>query len=415
MAVPYNVLKRFSRTRGLPITKCLALSKSNDPFYVGAPAHNRHARWARWIYRLAGCPIPVHVRRLHYWAAAKPDINRADGRPYTNSPGDWDLMHHACKYARYLGLIPFEVFEDRRNAQPILFSELQTNTLSPSRRWVNTILSGLTERMSAELAAKHQPYHVEVWLEKSSVLDEVLPVARERMVNIVASLGEMSLTAVVGLVRRIVSFRKPARVFYISDFDPAGRSMPVSVARKLEYLLRHHRASCPSIKLCPVMLTPSQCVRYSLPRTPIRSSNRKARFESCHGPGAVELDALAALHPGSIGRILDDALACYTSKSLAGQIRSEIHKLIPDLSQKLTEQIRGWIPVLGTCNQPSKADHGDLARSWLYDSARGYLCQLSAYRRYLDSAIGLTHPDARRGAAIDGAGSRRADSSVDSI
>jgi hypothetical protein len=28
------------------------------------------------------------------------------------------------------------------------------------------------------------------------------------------------------------------RILYISDFDPAGAHMPVSVARKIEYLLR---------------------------------------------------------------------------------------------------------------------------------------------------------------------------------
>ena len=284
--------------QGQSIEKYLALYRRNDPFYMGTPSHYLQARWVRWIYRLVGSPVPVHVRRLHYLAVSRPDICRPDGSAYTNSPRDWDLMHHGCKYARYLGLIPYEVFEDRRNAQPIVFSQGWGDKTAPAVRWLKLMLSELSDRVAAGLVGRQQRYYVEVWMEKSSVLDEVLPVAKEYMVNVVGSLGEMSLTAVVGLVERVVRSARPTRIFYISDFDPAGRGMPLSVSRKLEYLLRRQRAH-PQVKLCTLMLTGSQCRRYDLPRTPIRRSNRrKARFECYHVAGATELDALAALHPG---------------------------------------------------------------------------------------------------------------------
>ena len=163
---------------------------------------------------------------------------------------------------------------------------------------------------------------MELWLEKSSILDEVLPLAKKYMVNVVTSLGEMSLTAVVGLVQRVVRSNKPTRILYISDFDPAGRNMPLSVARKLEYLFRRYRHSHPQVKLCTLMLTASQCARYDLPRMPIsRTNRRKGRFEYYHGPGATELDALASLHPGAIGSWLRQALDCYCSLQLAGQVQ----------------------------------------------------------------------------------------------
>ena len=402
MVLPYAVLKRLSRKRGLQISECLALSTSNDPFYVGCPAQYRQARWARWVYGLAGSPVPVHVRRLHYVAASRPEVHRTDGQTYTNSSRDWDLMHHACKYARYLGLIPFEAFEDRRSARPILYAELPASNLSPAKRLAESLLSGLAERLAAELAAKHQSYHVEVWLEKSSVQDEILPAAREHMVNVVTSLGEMSITAVVELVRRIVRLGKPVRIFYVSDFDPAGRNMPVSVARKLEYLLRQHRGSNPSIKLCPIMLTPQQCVRYSLLRTPIKPSDRKARFERCHGPGATELDALAALYPGTIGQILQDVLSYYCSKTLAKQIRSEVRNLMPDLAEKLRERMTRWVPVVGACDREGPAAKADSARGWLYDSGWGYLRQLATYRRYQNSRVGLSPPVCKAETGDDG-------------
>jgi len=385
MAVPHAVLKRLSRIHGQPIENYLALSRRNDPFYVGTAAHYRQARWVGWVYRLAGSPVPVYVRRLHYLAASRLDVSRPDGRAYTNSPRDWDLMHHACKYARYLGLIPFEAFEDRRNAQPIIFSQVAASNAAPAKRWFNCIVSGLADRLAAELAGQQQPYHVEIWLEKSSILDEVLPIAKQYMVNVISSLGEMSLTAVVALVHRAIRSAKPVRIFYISDFDPAGRGMPLSVARKLEYLLRRHRRAHPVVKLCPLMLTPSQCVHYSLPRMPISLDNsRKVHFEDCHGPGATELDALAALYPGAIGRLLVQALEVYCSQQLAQQVRTEAQDIVRQLTQRLAERINNWIPVLGTCTEPKLARPSALADSWLYDSTRDYFSQLAVYRRYLD-------------------------------
>ena len=257
MVAPYAVLKRLARMQGQSIENYLALFRRNDPFYTGTTTHYLQARWARRIYQQAGSPVPVHIRRLHYLAASRPDIRRPDGLAYRNSPRDWDLMHHACKYARYLGLIPLEVFEDRRNSPPIIFSQACSANAANGERWSKSILAGLADRLAAGFIGRRQRYYVELWLEKSSILDEVLPVAKKYMVNVVTSLGEMSLTAVVGLVQRVIRSNRPARIFYISDFDPAGRNMPLSVARKLEYLFRRHRRAQPQVKLCTLMLTAS--------------------------------------------------------------------------------------------------------------------------------------------------------------
>ena len=371
---------------GRSIEDYLALTRRNDPFYVGTASHYRQARWVGWVYRLAGSPVPVHVRRLHYLAASRLDISRPDGKPYINSSRDWDLMHHACKYARYLGLIPLEAFEDRRNAQPVTLSRITASNASESKRWVACVLAGMAERVAVELAGQQQSYHVEVWLEKSSVLDEVMPVAKQYMANVITSLGEMSLTAVVKLLQRVIRCGKPVRIFYISDFDPAGRSMPLSVARKLEYLLRHHHRNRATVKLCPLMLTGSQCVKYHLPRIPLKKDNpRRRHFEDCHGPGATELDALASLRPGTIGRLLGQALRVYCSEELARQIRAEAQTLVEKVRGRLNKRVNNWIPVVGNCSELNPSPTPEVRDGWLYDSTRDYLSQLAVYRSYLDT------------------------------
>jgi hypothetical protein len=82
-------------------------------------------------------------------------------------------------------------------------------------------------------------------------------------------------------------------VIYISDFDPAGNGMPVSVARKIEHILRRDGHDDLDIRIDPLVLTAEQVERYRLPRIPIKETDaRKRHFEARFGTGAVELDAL---------------------------------------------------------------------------------------------------------------------------
>jgi hypothetical protein len=64
-------------------------------------------------------------------------------------------------------------------------------------------------------------------------------------------------------------------------------------------------------------LTADQCKQYHLPRTPIKDSERRAGvFEARHGAGATELDALEALHPGELRKIVIEAVDHYYDSDL---------------------------------------------------------------------------------------------------
>src|SRR4029077_14507606 len=66
------------------------------------------------------------------------------------------------------------------------------------------------------------------------------------------------------------------------------------------------------IRLAPLVLTAEQVERYRLPRIPIKDSERgKKHFEVRFGEGAVELDALEALHPGELARIVEARIRFY--------------------------------------------------------------------------------------------------------
>src|SRR5947199_9661088 len=122
--------------------------------------------------------------------------------------------------------------------------------------------------------------------------DVLKPLCERYRANLQTGLGELSITATLACCQRLQQAGKPARLLYVSDFDPAGQSMPVAVSRKIEYFVRTLGLEL-DIRLFPVVLTLEQVRHYQLPRTPIKETERRrGGFETRSGEGAVELDAL---------------------------------------------------------------------------------------------------------------------------
>ena len=228
-------------------------------------------------------------------------------------------------------------------------------------------------------------YHLEIWAEKSTQNDIILPIAGNHRANVVTGLGELSITAVNQLIQRIQQADKPVRIFYISDFDPAGETMPISVARKIEYFV--HNTNLKDIKLTSLMLTQEQCIEYQLPRTPIKESDkRKSGFEERHGSGATELDALEALHPGEMGNILQQAISLYVDADSYNVVIEENQRIRLAIKEALQERLE---EVLSDFSFDYDSDfdmpEASLIRErdgWLFDSKRSYIDQLGKYKSH---------------------------------
>jgi hypothetical protein len=93
-----------------------------------------------------------------------------------------------------------------------------------------------------------------------------------------------------------------------------------------------------------VVLTERQCEQYRLPRTPIKEGDRRIdRFEEQHGEGAVELDALEALHPGELADILQQEIDRFHDGSLNARTRAAagpIHRELARVTAAVHEQHR---------------------------------------------------------------------------
>lgn len=80
-------------------------------------------------------------------------------------------------------------------------------------------------------------------------------------------------------------------------------------------------------KVRPVALTPEQCRHYRLPRTPLKETERRATaFEARFGAGATELDALEALYPGELRRILVREIERYYDNTLNDRVDESAHE-----------------------------------------------------------------------------------------
>lgn len=349
----YEALKEEAARNGVKVAALLALAPQNDPFYTGRPAELEAAQWFYTLYQKFNYTGGVHLRRIHYQIVSQdPPAKMPNGDTYENTDNCWQFLNNAAKWARYLDLVPADQFVDRRNPDAIIHSrfcqpghwmyddptpeisitegtsfEPYTVPALPDLPELPRNLPDMPNFSILGYAGMQQPYLVEVWAEKTTMNDVLLPLCQEYGINLVTGAGELSITAVIQFLKRVEEAGRPARILYVSDFDPAGLGMPISVARKIEFYARQ-MADDFDVKLDPLVLSPEQIEQYELPRVPVKDSDkRKTNFEAAYGQGQVELDALEALHPGVLRDIVQQAIFNYYDEGLQNRAYDARRKL----------------------------------------------------------------------------------------
>jgi hypothetical protein len=449
----HAAFKRLIEGRKRRLADLVALSPKRDPFCAGSRGQMEKAEWFHGIWQQYVLSPKAHLRRIHYLLVSQADPRKADGTPYLNTEACWQLLQDASTYARYIGLVDPRRLEDHRNPEPHLPWTWFDDIVDPALVWDADLPQWALPTIATDLAADldlafpeprligydysvaSQGYHLEIWVEKSTMNDVLLPIVRRYGAVLVTSVGFQSVTSAVQLItQRVKRDGKPTRVFYISDFDPAGDRMPVALARQIEFWLAEY-AHDADIKLQTLALTREQVQHYQLPRVPIKDTDRrKADFEERHGEGAVELDALEALYPGTLTAIVRAALDPYLDRTLEArytetadeaqteaadrwreqtedlrdqlaEIRDEVttiyrryqeelerlqtaleqelaplHEALGELELDVKRAMEAFDPPLP--ERPAAEGVCDDDTAWLYDSARTYAEQLRAYKAH---------------------------------
>jgi len=348
----YETIKELARQAdGVRVADLCALAPSNDPFYTGRPSEKAAARWFADLWERFGYTTGVHLRRVHYRIVSQdPPVLRPDGTPYENTEACWNYLCSAGKWARYLNLVDAAAFVDRRNPDAVTFAQYEGDP-TPGYRvndfWgFEVYLPDFPDLPTLEATGytgNLQPYHLEVWCEKTTMNDVLKPLCGRYGVNLVTGAGEMSITAVVDFLARVREADRPARILYVSDYDPAGLGMPISVARKVEFYQRQNGDGGLDIRLQPIVLTADQVGSYDLPRVPVKDSDRrKANWVEHHGKGQVELDALEALHPGELRKVVEAAILQYHDRAIehaAYEQRRRLRDKLGELTTKALEDL----------------------------------------------------------------------------
>ena len=420
-----NELSFIAKAAGVRQADLLALAPGNDPFALHQPARRRNAEWFADLWHAFGFGHGVHIRRIHYRiVSAETPVARPDGAGhYLNTASCWGLLVNASRDARYMGLVPADAIIDRKAPPPVEhFAAMQPGELrlAGNGLWLAAPDPDFPDLPSLALdgASYGPPVLVEIWAEKTTMNDVLVPLARRHGANLVTGTGEMSETSTRLLLDRVRAAGTPARILYVSDFDPAGRSMPVAVARKIEFAL-HRSGEALDVTLDPLVLTEDQCRAYRLPRTPIKESERRgAKFEERFGAGATELDALEALHPGELERIVaagierhldPDHARCFNAavqehRHRLAEISAEVHqshaedvdtlraeydRLVSDFAEwrdraeAVFDRITGHLQDVEVPEfYPPSPSRRPSSPEPMFDAGREYLDQLAAYRHW---------------------------------
>ena len=340
-------LKKDLRKQGVKVNipDLLALSQGNDPFYAGSPGNTQQAKWFLEQLNKVGLNIPgVHLRRVHYRLVSQDPRPRLwTDQTYENNARSAQALNSASKAARYLKMVNVEHFDDHRNPDPVIRMNPDETPSAP--KWeidAHPLLWGAFDlpTINVELAddldwtipepevsgygysQADQPVVVEVWIEKSTQEDWLLPLCQQLGANYVSGIGFQSITGAIKALKRLEEFQrqgneKPLRIFYLSDFDPAGVYMPDGTARQLEYWIDQYMPTA-DIRLTPLGLTYEQVKKHKLPTIPIKESDKRLKnfCKRWDVEGGVELDALEALRPGTMRAIVESAIRPYRDMEL---------------------------------------------------------------------------------------------------
>jgi hypothetical protein len=251
-SVLQDILTEAAESGGYDLQDLTVLDQHMDPYRCDTQKKRRAAAWfAEQMERF----VPedrLGLRPLHYRIVSPGSIFYPEGNrgstPYINSGPCWDYLQDAATYARWLGYIPCSRIIDERNTPPEFFYpendvSLRAYLHPGNEVWVPWIQDLMPTFKYEGLAKLQQPFRIILYGEKSSLADQLRPTCQMLQENgvpceLLLPTGESSISLTASMCARAAASNRPTVVLYFNDFDPHGRQMAVSVARKIQ-ALRH--------------------------------------------------------------------------------------------------------------------------------------------------------------------------------
>ena len=133
------------------------------------------ALWRRFEFQSG-----AHIRRVHYVLISQVEpVLMSNGEPYINTDYCWAELGTASLDARYLGLIALRDLVDRRNDEACIYYDGEASEPSISIEGGFNVYAApslaLPGLQFTTLPKIPQRYMVEIWCEKSTMNDILMP------------------------------------------------------------------------------------------------------------------------------------------------------------------------------------------------------------------------------------------------
>jgi hypothetical protein len=229
------------------------------PFYEASLAKLRRAtksemeERAEFLISYAAKHGPVTVRGLYYQAeiAAIPGIDKSNAA--------YDRVQRQVLKLRRAGRMPYKHIADA------------TRWMRKPRSY-DSISEALTDcaYFYRRNLWKDAADYIEVWVEKDAIAGVIYPVTAENDVPLMVARGFCSETFAFEAVDQRGGDRRPYYVYYLGDFDRAGRDAARSLRKKLEQFAAEKGIK---VHFSELAVTPEQIEQLGLPtREPKRTS-----------------------------------------------------------------------------------------------------------------------------------------------
>lgn len=313
---------------------------------------------------------------------------------YLNVDSDFNKIVGAIRDARNWGLMPWDAIEDRKHVgleEWINYGQFPGNRLilpfenfdgdgsyelgvsMPDVQEVkeatfqeadfeadvvdNVVNNILDKNMTGISSARYQPYYVAMVSEKSGTRPILLDALDQldHGFDFLNFEGQASTTVVRKFVenRLLAKYpfehpipQKKIRIFYLSDYDYAGRVMPPAFIQKLFFYLWEKGIEHLDIKVKKLALTKELVDRFDLPPAPIpaRSLGAKTlqdRWLKDFGR-IVEIEAMDTLHPGELEKIIVEAAGKYIDQDLADDVKEKLSEVQDEATDAIRAELANW-------------------------------------------------------------------------
>ena len=195
----------------------------------------------------------IHLRGLHYAIVARGGVLKPNGEVYVNDDDNWMWLQATRSRPRVARLCP--VHRDHRRAQRRAGHPSQG--MFEPETWVSVGLNvdipdadDLRPTAGCDDFVGASPTAWSIIGEKSSLGRSSCRLRRSFQADLYLPTGEISDTLIYQIASDAAADGRPLRVFYLSDFDPAGYEMPANVA-----------ASCRRCAICSSPISTSRSAR----------------------------------------------------------------------------------------------------------------------------------------------------------